>query len=133
MTEISTLCFVSYFVFSQNQEQWDSLENFIYNLGDSAGYDYFFDDFGARFYNFGDCSPDYIPVPGEPVPDYHPNARYINDTSLWEWVPLDFEGIKIKQTHIYDLKPQYKDTLVRNDGSVIEVPIWVKYPGWVKE
>ena len=48
-----------------------------------------------------------------------------------EWVPLNIEGLKLKA--IYDLQPQYKDTLVRNDGSVIDVPIWVKYPDWKKD
>jgi len=37
------------------------------------------------------------------------------------------------EERIYDLKPQYKDTLTRYDSSVIEVPVWIKDPGWGKE
>lgn len=73
----------------------------------------------------------FIPVPGKPVPDYHPNAKFINDTYLWEWKTVKLADFW--EEKVYNLKPQYKDTLVRNDGSVIEVPIWIKYPGWVKK
>jgi hypothetical protein len=27
---------------------------------------------------------------------------------------------------VYDLKPQYKDTITLNDGTIMEVPIWFK-------
>ena len=69
-------------------------------------------------------------IPGKPetYPKDMPNSRFLNDTSLWEWVPLNIESIK--QMAIYDLRPQYKDTLIRNDSSVVEAPIWVKYPDW---
>jgi hypothetical protein len=33
---------------------------------------------------------------------------------------------------VYDIKPQYKDTLRRNDGSVVEVSVWLKDPNWKK-
>ena len=53
------------------------------------------------------------------MPDFHPNAKYINDTTLWEWKEVDFGGGWKEK--VYGLKPQYQDTLHRNDGSVIEV------------
>ena len=89
--------------------------------------------YGARFYNIDYCNcPQAKMIPGKPetYPQDMPYSKLLNDTSLWEWVPLNIEGLK--QKAIYDLKPQYKDTLVRNDGSVVEVPIWVKYPDWKK-
>lgn len=77
-----------------------------------------------------DCQCPYIYKPGEKVPDFHPNAKYLNDSTLWEWKEVDFGGGWKQQ--LYDLKPQYKDTLHRYDGSVIEVPIWIKDPNWIK-
>ena len=92
-----------------------------------------FSMYGARFYNIDYCCcPQAKMIPGKPetYPKDTPYYKFLSDTSLWEWVPLNIEGLD--QKTIYDLKPQYKDTLVRNDGSVIEVPIWIKYPDWRK-
>ena len=89
---------------------------------DSAVY-----DFGERIYDPRPCSGCPMNKPGEPVSDKHPNARFLNDTTLWEWTEGPYPGTKV-----YDLKPQYKDTLIRNDGSVIEVPVWLKNPNWIK-
>lgn len=69
--------------------------------------------------------------PGQRVPDNHPNAKWLNDSTLWEWREEDVWGTG-QLEKIYDLKPQYKDTLKRNDGSYIEVPIWIKNPNWKK-
>lgn len=80
--------------------------------------------YGARFFSVGGCCP-------QASPRDTAFAEFYRDTSLWEWVPLNIEGLD--QKTIYGLKPQYKDTLVRSDGSVVEVPVWVKYPGWKKE
>lgn len=99
-------------------------------MADSTGYAYLLDSFGARFYNVGGCCSGFVPVSGEPVPDYHPNAKFINDESLWEWKTVKLADFW--EERVYDVKTQYKDTLIRNDGSVIEVPIWVKYPDWIK-
>jgi len=68
--------------------------------------------------------------PGEKFPGAHPNAKYLNDTTLWEWRDVDFGGGWREK--VYDLKPQYKDTLHAYDGSVIEVPVWLKNPNWKK-
>lgn len=77
-------------------------------------------------YNSQPCVCPAILEPGEPVPDTHPNAKYLNDTTLWHWVDGPY-GSKM-----YDLKPEYKDTIHRYNGSVIEIPIWEKYPNWKK-
>jgi hypothetical protein len=69
-----------------------------------------------------------VPVPGVPVPDDFPYAGYANDTATWEWTTVRLAYFW--EERIYDLKPQYKDTLTRDDGSVIEVPVWIKDPGW---
>jgi hypothetical protein len=90
--------------------------------------------YGARLYDMDYCDcPQAEVIPGRPetYPKGTPYYKFLSDTSLWEWVPLNIEGID--QKAIYDLKPQYKDTLVRNDGSVVEVPIWIKYPDWKKD
>jgi len=82
-------------------------------------------NFGERYYNPKPCSGCPMVKPGEKFPESHPNARYLNDTTLWEWKEGPFPGTKV-----YGLKPQYLDTLIRNDGSVIEVPVWLKNPDW---
>ena len=105
--------------------------NYNHSMFDSADYAYFIDSLGARFFNVGGCCPEFIPVPGEPVPEHMPYAKYINDTSMWEWKTVKLADFW--EEKIYDLKPQYKDTLIRIDGSVIEVPLWIKDPDWVKE
>ncbi len=69
--------------------------------------------------------------PGDRFPESHPNAKYLNDTTLWEWREVDVWGTG-KMEKIYDLKPQYKDTIIRNDGTPFEVPIWLKNPNWKK-
>lgn len=87
------------------------------------------DSLGYLFRTFDTkpCSGCPMVKPGEKFPDTHPNAHRLNDTTLWEWVDGPYPGTKI-----YGLKPQYKDTIIRNDGSVIEVPVWIKNPYWVK-
>ena len=90
--------------------------------------------YGGRLYFPDLCNcPEARMIPGKPetYPKDRTYSKFLNDTSLWEWVPLNIEGLK--QKAIYDLKPQYKDTIVRNDGSIVEVPIWVKYPDWKKD
>lgn len=77
-------------------------------------------------YNSQPCVCPLIPQQGERVPDEHPRAKYINDTTLWHWIEDPF-GRKI-----YEVKPEYKDTITRYNGSVIEIPIWEKYPDWKK-
>lgn len=87
---------------------------------DSLGYEF-------RTYNTKPCSGCPKVKPGEKFPDTHPNAHRLNDTTLWEWKEGPYPGMKV-----YGLKPQYLDTLIRNDGSVIKVPIWMKDPDWGK-
>lgn len=89
-------------------------------------------EYESRFYDPRFCvCPAYQTKPGEKVSEAHPNAKFLNDTSLWEWkkVTLGYYG----ETEVYDLKPQYKDTIITNSGSVVEVPVWLKYPEWKKE
>ena len=78
-----------------------------------------------RYYN-NQCMCPMIFEPGKKVPEWHPNAKWINDEDLWEWVEGPF-GEKI-----YDVKAEYTDTLRRNDGSFIMVGKWHKDPNWVK-
>lgn len=77
-------------------------------------------------YNSQPCVCPFIPQQGERVTDEHPNAKYINDTTLWHWIEDPF-GRKM-----YDVKPQYKKTIVRNNGSTIDVPVWLDDPNWTK-
>jgi len=42
------------------------------------------------------------------------------------------DGGNGKPEKIYDLKQQYKDTLKLNDGTFMEVPVWLKNPNWKK-
>lgn len=88
-------------------------------------------DYGFRYFNTLPCGGCPVKKPGDKVQSYHPNSKFVNDTTLWEWREEDIynTGNPIK---VYDLKPPYKDTLIRNDGSVIEVPIWIKNPNWEK-
>jgi len=81
-------------------------------------------------YKIDDCHCGYLPKPGEKVSDFHPNAKYLNDTTLWEWKEVDFGGGWKEK--VYGLKPQYSDTLHTYDGEVVNVPIWIKYPDWKK-
>jgi hypothetical protein len=69
--------------------------------------------------------------PGQRVHDSHPNAKWLNDSTLWEWREVDVWG-NGQLEKIYDLKPQYKDTIIRNDGTPFEVPVWLKNPNWKK-
>jgi hypothetical protein len=64
------------------------------------------------------------PEPKKKVPSVNPYQKYIDDKSLWEWTSIDL-GVG-KPQKVYDLKPQYKDTITLNDGTIIEVPIWFK-------
>lgn len=87
------------------------------------------DKYKDRLYEPDKCN---CPLkPGQRVPDNHPNAKWLNDSTLWEWREEDVWGTG-QMEKIYDLKPQYKDTLKRNDGSYIEVPVWLKNPNWKK-
>ena len=54
----------------------------------------------------------------------NPYQKYIDDKNLWEWVAIDL-GVGEPQK-VYDLKPQYKDTLKLKDGTIMEVPFWIK-------
>ena len=90
------------------------------------------DDFGGRMYSPDiDCRGCPMVRPGGRYPDNHPNAGYLNDTTLWEWREVDM-GKPFGKQKVYDLKPQYVDTIRTYDGEVVEVPVWVKYPGWKK-
>lgn len=64
------------------------------------------------------------PEPKKKVAYVNPYQKYIDDKSLWEWRDL---GLGVgKPQKVYDLKPQYKDTLKLNDGTIMEVPFWIK-------
>jgi len=80
-------------------------------------------NFEFRHYDITPCQT--CPLkPGDKVPYTHPYAKSINDESLWEWREIDL-GVG-KPQKVYDLKPQYKDTLRCNDGTIMEVPFWIK-------
>ncbi len=113
------LCLISVSLFAQKKKE--DLDKKSTGLLDST--------FNFKKYNT-DCNCP-LQKPGDRFPDSHPNAKYLNDTTLWEWKEVDVWG-NGKLEKIYDLKPQYKDTLKRNDGSYIEVPVWLKNPNWKK-
>ena len=102
---------------------WSGLDSLWIQLSD--------EDYEPRYYNLDNCAcPLYSRKPGEPVPDFFPYARFSNDTSLWQW-----RTIKLGdrwEYDVYEIKPQYKDTLITYDGRVVDVPMWIKYPGWTK-
>lgn len=103
---LTSSLFTCNFIFAQQKKDTTDLLNFEF-----------------RHYDITPCQT--CPLkPGDKVPYAHPYAKYINDESLWEWREIDL-GVG-KPQKVYDLKPQYKDTLRCNDGTIMEVPFWIK-------
>ena len=79
--------------------------------------------YGARWYGTDPCKN--CPFEDKKkVASVNPYQKYIDDKNLWEWRTIDL-GVGEPQK-VYDLKPQYKDTLKLKDGSIMEVPFWIK-------
>jgi hypothetical protein len=126
------LCFISVAAFAQVKKEKPVKKNTADTLG-TEDMDKTFEELwnGVKYrqYSPDECRcPQY--KPGDRFPDSHPNAKYLNDTTLWEWRDVDFgNGMHSK---VFDLKQQYKDTLHTYDGDVVEVPVWLKNPNWKK-
>lgn len=82
---------------------------------------------GISIYNRGcSCPPPMEMKDGRPVvPENHPRANYLNDTTYWEWKNVSDEHPEYGK--VYDLKPQYLDSMRTYDGE------WVKVSKWMAE
>jgi hypothetical protein len=90
------------------QQKKDSIELLAYNF---------------RWFGNDPCK-NCPPEPKNKKPFVNPYQKYTDDKSLWEWRTIKLSVGKPQK--VYDLKPQYKDTITLNDGTIMEVPIWFK-------